>query len=104
PEAAHAEQRMGEALRVGALERPAEHEMAFRGGNGGRAAGERLLRARHFQLLLEPEHDGLLLRPRRPAHPTSSAPDIQYDIQYSVAPGSLRHQNGGKPRSRSCER
>src|SRR6266576_343210 len=56
---------MGEALRVGALERPAKDEMAFRSGNGRRAAGKRLLRARHFQPLLEPEHDGLLLRPSR---------------------------------------
>ena len=58
-----AEQRLGGALRVGALELPAIDEMAFGGGNRGRAARQRFLRAGHIQLFLEPEH-GLLLRLR----------------------------------------
>src|SRR5260370_21922063 len=92
PEAAQADQRTGVALRVGALERPAEAEMALRSPNRRRAAGERLLLARHLQLLLEPEHDGLLCghaaKPR----------------EYSVGSGSPRHQNADEPRSRCRER
>src|SRR5262245_53642261 len=60
PEAAHAEDRGLEAVRVRPLERRMQNKMLARGRNRRWAAGQRLGGRWHFELLLETEHGGNL--------------------------------------------